>query len=330
MEFGPRALGARSILADARRPEMQSVLNQKIKFREGFRPFAPAVLAEHAGEWFDLPRGQESPYMLVTAPVAERHRAVLSSVDREGMQSDPDFCRRAAIVRSQIPAVTHVDFSARVQTVDAERNPTFHALLSEFYKLTGCPVLANTSFNVRGEPIVCTPEDAYRCFLATGMDLLVLEDCVVEKARDDAKRPVLGKPEPLGFAPPSDRQLVEFAAIGAFLLATMAAWQFLTGRNVATAGTYAAAAMFVGAIGIAKPRWLAPIFTCWMFLTYPLAWLVSNLTLAIIFYGLLTPLAALFRLLGRDALDRSLKGDQDSYWQVKESAELPERYLRQY
>jgi carbamoyltransferase len=181
LEFGPRALGARSILADPRRPEMQSILNQKIKFREGFRPFAPAVLAEHAAEWFALPRGQESPYMLLTAPVREPHRAELTAAERETMQSHPDFCRRAAIARSSIPAVTHVDYSARVQTVDHRRLPDFHKLLAAFHDLTGCPVLANTSFNVRGEPIVCTPADAYRCFLATGMDLLVLEDCILSK-----------------------------------------------------------------------------------------------------------------------------------------------------
>ena len=181
MEFGPRALGARSILADARRPEMQALLNQKIKLREGFRPFAPAVLAEHAHEWFDLPCGHESPYMLLTAPVAQRQRTPISTGDRQLMQSHPDLSRRAAVVRSTIPAVTHVDFSSRVQTVDAMRNPDFHALLTAFHQLTGCPVLANTSFNVRGEPIVCTPADAYRCFLTTGVDLLVLEDCLIEK-----------------------------------------------------------------------------------------------------------------------------------------------------
>lgn len=182
MEFGPRALGTRSILADPRRPEMQSTLNQKIKFREGFRPFAPAVLAERAQDWFDLPRGQESPYMLFTAPVRERHRLALTADDQHTMQSHPDFCRRAAVARSAIPAVTHVDYSARVQSVDVRRAPELHALLSAFHDLTGCPVLANTSFNVRGEPIVCTPGDAYRCFLATGMDVLVLEDCILEKA----------------------------------------------------------------------------------------------------------------------------------------------------
>ena len=181
MEYGPRALGARSILADPRRPEMQSLLNQKIKFREGFRPFAPAVLAEHASEWFDLPRGHQSPYMLLTAPVCDRHRTVLTARERETMQTHPDFCHRAAVPRSTIPAVTHVDFSARIQTVDRARHPEFHRLLTAFHELTGCPVLANTSFNVRGEPIVCTPADAYRCFLATGMDSLVLEDCILQK-----------------------------------------------------------------------------------------------------------------------------------------------------
>ncbi len=183
MEFGPRALGSRSILADPRRPEMQSLLNQKIKFREGFRPFAPAVLAEQAHEWFDLPRGQTSPYMLLTAPVASGQRAAISDADQLTMLSDADFCRRAAVVRSTIPAVTHVDSSARVQTVDAGRFPDFHALLAAFHRLTGCPVLANTSFNVRGEPIVCTPADALRTFQNSGLDLLVLEDCLIEKQR---------------------------------------------------------------------------------------------------------------------------------------------------
>ncbi|HEY8503313.1 MAG TPA: carbamoyltransferase [Gemmataceae bacterium] len=156
MEFGPRALGARSILGDPRDPRMQSTMNRKIKFRESFRPFAPAVLREHAHEWFEMRPGTDSPYMLFTFPVRE---------DR----------------RSAIPAVTHVDGSARVQTVDGERNPRFHRLLRAFHRLTGCPVLVNTSFNVRGEPIVRTPEEAYRCFLATGMDVLVLEDFVLHK-----------------------------------------------------------------------------------------------------------------------------------------------------
>jgi carbamoyltransferase len=175
MEFGPRALGARSILGDPRAPAMQSTMNLKIKFRESFRPFAPAVLADHAADYFEL--GAESPYMLLVADVkADRRR---EAATRTG--EDDDMLPVINQARSDIPAVTHVDFSARVQTVDAERNPDFHGVLSAFHALTGCPVLVNTSFNVRGEPIVCTPQDAYRCFMRTDIDLLVLEDCLLRK-----------------------------------------------------------------------------------------------------------------------------------------------------
>lgn len=181
MEFGPRALGARSILGDPRSARMQSVMNVKIKFRESFRPFAPAVLAEHANEWFDLEPGQESPYMLLVAQVREERRVEISSDQQQSMVSDPDLCRRVNVVRSKIPAVTHVDYSARVQTVDPERNPRFYHLLRAFQQQTGCPLLVNTSFNVRGEPIVCTPHDAYRCFMATEMEVLILGDYVLNK-----------------------------------------------------------------------------------------------------------------------------------------------------
>jgi carbamoyltransferase len=179
MEFGPRALGARSILGDPRSPRMQAIMNRKIKFRESFRPFAPAVLHGHCAEWFDL--HTESPYMLLVAPLHERHRRRLSRRDDERMRNDPDLCNRVNVIRSSMPAITHVDYSARVQTVDPERQPRFARLLETFYRLTNCPMLVNTSFNVRGEPIVCTPQDAYRCFQATGMDVLVLEDCALNK-----------------------------------------------------------------------------------------------------------------------------------------------------
>ena len=182
MEFGPRALGARSILGDARSPRMQAIMNLKIKFRESFRPFAPIVLKEHADRWFDLQEDQESPYMLLVAPVRTDQWVPLTSADRERMESDPDLRNRVNVPRSTIPAVTHVDYSARVQTVDAARNPRLHALMQRFLVKTGCPVLVNTSFNVRGEPIVCSPADAYQCFMATEMDALVLEDHVVLKA----------------------------------------------------------------------------------------------------------------------------------------------------
>ncbi len=181
MEFGPRALGARSILGDPRSARMQATMNVKIKFRESFRPFAPVVLEDRAPEWFDMRPGEESPYMLLVAPVLERRRTAIPAEERAVMADDPDLRRRVNVVRSQIPAVTHVDYSARVQTVDAVRNPRLHGLLEAFDRLTGCPVLVNTSFNVRGEPIVCTPQDAYRCFLATDLDALVLENFVLLK-----------------------------------------------------------------------------------------------------------------------------------------------------
>ena len=175
MEFGPRALGGRSILGDARSTRMQSQMNLKIKFRESFRPFAPIVLAEDAKEWFTIAADQESPYMLLCADVQARRRVPPPAGDaRRGLAL-------LELPRSTVPAVTHVDCSARLQTVDAERNPRLHRLLLRLRDATGCPVLINTSFNVRGEPIVCTPEDAYRCFMACNMDVLVLEDLVLFK-----------------------------------------------------------------------------------------------------------------------------------------------------
>jgi carbamoyltransferase len=159
-------------------------MNLKIKFRESFRPFAPCVLAEHAHEWFELKPGEESPYMLLVADVRAERRVPVDAEQLRIMKNDPDLRRRVGVVRSTIPAVTHVDDSARIQTVDARRNPKLYGLLQSFYRRTGCPVLVNTSFNVRGEPIVCTPADAYRCFLATEMDALVLEDTVLVKGED--------------------------------------------------------------------------------------------------------------------------------------------------
>ena len=176
MEFGPRALGSRSLLGDARDPEMQSTMNLKIKFRESFRPFAPVVLADRADDYFAMPRGSESPYMLVVAPVAAGRR-----VDEDGDSAHRFGIDKLKVPRSTIPAVTHVDGSARVQTVDDVRNPLFAQLLHAFERRTGCPVLINTSFNVRGEPIVESPADAYRGFLATGIDVLAVGRFLVRK-----------------------------------------------------------------------------------------------------------------------------------------------------
>jgi carbamoyltransferase len=179
MEFGPRALGSRSILGDARSESMQATMNLRIKYRESFRPFAPCVLREDVGEYFDLDR--ESPYMLLVADVRKELRCPLTP-EQQRLMKDPDLRKRVNVRRSTLPAITHVDMSARVQTVDEERHGRYWRLMREFKRQTGCGVIINTSFNIRGEPIVGTPQDAHRCFLATDMDVLVLEDCVLYKA----------------------------------------------------------------------------------------------------------------------------------------------------
>jgi len=175
MEFGPRALGARSILGDPRSPRMQAQMNFKIKFREGFRPFAPSVLRERVSDYFEM--DVESPYMLLVAPVKKERQIPMSGAER-----GPWGIEQLNVVRSDIPAVTHIDYSARIQTVSPETNPDYYQLIRSFEELTGCPVVVNSSFNVRGEPIVCTPEDAYRCFMRTHLDFLVLGPFLLGKA----------------------------------------------------------------------------------------------------------------------------------------------------
>ena len=178
MEFGPRALGNRSILGDPRSATMQKTLNLRVKYRESFRPFAPSVLREDVGQWFE--HDGDSPYMLICADVAEPHRRKLSEKDAARVGTD-----KVNAVRSEIPAVTHVDYSARLQTVHRETNPRYHALISAFKARTGCPVVVNTSFNVRGEPIACTPEDAFKCLMGTEIEVLVVGDCFLRKERQD-------------------------------------------------------------------------------------------------------------------------------------------------
>ncbi len=178
MEFGPRALGARSILGNPRSPTMQKTLNLKVKYRESFRPFAPAVLREDVADWFEL--DADSPYMLLVAPVKPEHRRAMSADEEKLFGID-----KLNVPRSDIPAVTHVDYSARVQTVHPETNARFHALIARFKAMTGCPVLVNTSFNIRGEPIVCTPEEAFRCFMGTDIEMLAVGNCVLRKDEQD-------------------------------------------------------------------------------------------------------------------------------------------------
>ncbi len=180
MEFGPRALGGRSIIGDPRSPKMQSVMNLKIKYRESFRPFAPSVKAEAVSDWFQ--HHGKSPYMLIVAPVAEDKRITMSEADKKLFGIE-----KLKVPRSQIPAVTHVDYSARVQTIHPETNPRYYSLIEHFEQKSGCPVVINTSFNVRGEPIVYSPEDAYRCFMRTEMDYLVMENILLDKTRQPSR-----------------------------------------------------------------------------------------------------------------------------------------------
>ena len=178
MEFGPRALGARSILGDARSPRMQRLLNLKVKYRESFRPFAPSVLREDLADWFEL--DVDSPYMLLVGPVKSDLRRAMTAEEEALFGID-----KLNVPRSTIPAVTHIDYSARVQTVHSATNPLYHRLISTFKARTGCPVIVNTSFNVRGEPIVCTPEDAFRCFMGTEMEQLSIGNCILHKEEQD-------------------------------------------------------------------------------------------------------------------------------------------------
>ena len=178
MEFGPRALGGRSIIADPRSPHMQKQLNLKVKYRESFRPFAPSVLREDVGQWFE--HASESPYMLIVANVKKDKRRSMTSFEKRLFGID-----KLNVPRSSVPAVTHVDYSARIQTVDSNTNPRFHALITKFKEKTGCPLIVNTSFNVRGEPIVCTPKDAFKCFMGTKLDILVVGDYLLIKDKQD-------------------------------------------------------------------------------------------------------------------------------------------------
>jgi carbamoyltransferase len=193
MEFGPRALGSRSILGDARSPRMQSVMNLKIKFRESFRPFAPMVLEDYVDDYFQVKPGQQSPYMLLVAPLSDDKRLPVDAADQQLTGID-----KLKASRSTLPAITHVDYSARMQTVDPRRHAKTYQMLQQFHARTGCPVIINTSYNVRGEPIVCTPQEAYRCFMSTNIDALVLGNCVLRKQQqkqvkeEDAEKYIAG------------------------------------------------------------------------------------------------------------------------------------------
>lgn len=355
-EFGPRALGARSILADPRRVDTQAQLNLKIKFREGFRPFAPCVLREHVSEWFDTRPDEESPYMLMVAPVAAHRRVALSEEQARTLREDPDLIRRVNVPRSAIPAVTHVDYSARIQTVD-DRHGRLRRLMERFFARTACPVLVNTSFNLSWEPIVLTPAEAYRTFMRSEMDVLVLEDCLLLKEEQTVER---GTTERLAAAagpagtsgrhherqrgeispidPPlahrvgpdeSDRSIRQFSVLGAAMLLAAAArrgWVLGVGNGVSLT---AAVGVVLGVLGCLVPAIIRPVYRIALAATAPIGAVVSRIVLAAIYYLIFTPVAVLFRLAGRDELDRKRPVGRETFWRPARGARPAGDYLRQ-
>jgi hypothetical protein len=331
MEFGPRALGNRSILGDPRRRDMQETLNLKIKFRESFRPFAPAVLEERAADCFDLK--ETSAYMLLVAPVREELRVNGENERAAGMMA------RLKERRSTLPAITHVDYSARVQTVSVVDNSRFHSLLSAFERRTGCPVLVNTSFNIRGEPPVCTPEDAYRCFMKTEMDYLVLGNCLLDKTSRreafqtaDPKTTAIGKSPLLAASSPkhdlSVAALRRFGfTLGAMFLVfgAILSWRHrLAGRPLSSFGF-----LFL-VISIFGPPWLRFVYRPWMFLARILGTITSTILLTFVFFLVLTPLGFLQRLFGKGPLDLRFKSGETTYWQTRAGHPASADYEKQF
>ncbi len=341
MEFGPRALGSRSILADARSTDMQRVLNLKIKFRESFRPFAPAVLDERTDDYFEMPRGQRSPYMLLVGDVARARRKEIPT------GSEPHGLDKLHVSRSEIPAVTHVDNSARVQSVDDVRHPKFAALLRAFNEATGCPLVINTSFNVRDEPIVCTPQDAYACFMATGMDALVIESFLLLKdEQPDAARPPTSREieaPTSGWSSSGDTSFVEIPddptprqlrifggglvviAVGLLAVALM-----LATRSLLFWRTFAAAASGLAVVYLVFPSLRRSILRTWMQVTYPLSWFGSQLSMGLSYYLVLSPIGFCMRLFGRDPMQRHVDREAATYWCDRPPPPERDRYLRQF
>ena len=307
MEFGPRALGNRSILADPRGDDVQRRVNEKIKFREGFRPFAPAVLSDRREEWFQL--GQESPYMLFVAPVADSVR-----ISNEGDISDTEGLDRLHEKRSKIQAVTHVDFSARVQTVDGEANPLFHQLLQEFESRTGTPVLLNTSFNLRGEPVCCSPNDALSSFLASGMDVLVMGSFMVTRPPDAVPTGKVSLPPVAPPVAPSVKQR-GFAALTSGLLLTwlvfQGQWDWVSVSLLGLSGVLCSSAIVMPSLfavihrGI--ERWVRTGLA-----------VLSRVLFAMVFYLIMTPIGLLKNWFSSSSLDRSPSSELSSYWEARD------------
>ena len=324
VEFGPRALGNRSILGDPRAADMQARLNEKIKFRESFRPFAPAVLRERVADYFELE--EASPYMLLVAQVK-------AAADATGDNRD-GFGERLRSVRSPIPAVTHVDGSARIQTVDQRENPRFHALLRAFEKRTGCGVLINTSFNVRGEPPVCSPAEAYRCFMRTGMDYLVLGIFLIDKRQQPAlpveerrasRSAIAEEYEQLDRSPHALRR---FGFTIGVVCAIAAA---LTFRRYPTAGVVLAiAAVLLCVAAQFTPAQLAAFHRVWIKLSLVLGWLMTHVILTLVFFLIVTPVGLLQRIVGKRAFDVAFRTSENSYWKLRQSPFERASYERQF
>jgi len=324
VEFGPRALGNRSILADPRVPDMQRRLNEKIKFRESFRPFAPAVLRERVADYFEL--DEPSPYMLLVAPV--------KAAAEPTVEGATGFGDRLRSVRSPIPAVTHVDQSARIQTVDQRENPRFHGLLRAFEERTGCGVLINTSFNVRGEPPVCSVEDAYRCFMRTGMDYLVLGNYLVDKRQQPALPPdkaesprsaIAADYERLDRSPRALRRFGFTMSIVAIVIAAL-----LTRRHFNAALVAGAVAVCFSAAAQFAPGGLAPLHRVWMQLSLAMGWVMTRVILTVVFFLIVTPVGLLQRLAGKRAFDVAFQTRDPTYWKLRQTPFERASYERQF
>jgi len=305
---------------------MQSVMNLKIKFRESFRPFAPSVLEEKVSDYFEMK--EESPYMLLVADVKKGRQKVLSTEEQKLSGID-----RLNVVRSDIPAVTHINYSARIQTVCKETNPKYYSLISKLNEKHGCAVIINTSFNVRGEPIVCTPEDAYKCFMRTNMDYLVLGNFILKKgeqkplendtdwkkqfASDKTKLAVTQTIiDEIGKIKGSKRDLKKFGLTVGIVLIALAGVLFLKQKP---------SAIYCGIIGItlfflalAAPIILKPLNKAWMALSIILGWIMTRIILILLFYIALTPLSLIARIFGKDFINKKKRGPEDSYWQKRE------------
>jgi hypothetical protein len=329
MEFGPRALGNRSILGDPRRSDMQAKLNLKIKFRESFRPFAPAILEERVSDCFEL--SEPSPYMLLVAPVQEALRTGDSGEQPSGIMA------RLKQRRSTLPAVTHVDYSARIQTVSLQSNPAFHRLLSAFEMRTGCPVLVNTSFNVRGEPPVCTPEEGFRCFMKTEMDYLVLGNLLIDKtaiagkAADSAATAVCKPPLVDASGTHNDESRSTLRRFGLTIgIAFFVLGSVLDFRHRAAGRPFQSLAILLLLLAGFAPTLLRFVYRPWMRLAHFLGAISSAILLTLLFFFVVTPVGWMQRLFGKRALDLRFHGSETSYWQRRTTSSGSADYDKQF